>query len=212
MADPTSFPYDVWGISVSNKWKGAGMIPNFDASPLRLLDQPSIPMQIRIENGCVKSVTIPSTRRTPALSNIRTLCNLYTRFKFGLDFNYAYLGGFKGKNFEVGNYQHRVGIYVEHYDSSCVPFPVNNADDFLNLVHERGLVLPTDTPPFIKTYLSVNEVISVWAFVMQTLLRHDWADRSVIGESNLQSICADMLKILLNIMSYEELCAFLKPA
>lgn len=199
MADPIAISYDTFGNS-----------PAFDVSPLRLLDRPSLPMHIKITDGCVRSVVVLTSRKTPATRHMHILCNLYTRFKFGLEFNYAHLGGFRGRDFEAGNHHYYVGIHIEHFGPGCVPFPVNNADDFLSLVHERSLILPTDTPPFTKSYHGVNEVVSVWAFVMQTLLRHDWTNRPVFGERNLQSVYTDMIRILLNIMSYDELCAFLR--
>ena len=188
----------------------------------QLLDEPILPIEIRIDNGDIRSIQVGhksiaggSMSSATELSNLSTLhafCNLYIRYKFGLVPNFCAEGGFLGDDFEVRNagmFTGGVGLSVRMNRVEKEFRYLNSLEDFLHLAVKEGLIgliaeREQSRPGVIKDSCAY-EVLSTWANVMANLLRYDWRRFTLKTVEDTWEHYCRMQDVLLNIMSADEL-------
>ena len=217
--------------------------PNFSehvASKASLLDEPlasvvTINHQNRVD-GATRSVGVVSQRALWFNQLIgrwfHPFVNLYVRYKFGLRPNSDYhaMGGFIGHGFVASHSRDVIGFDLK---VNPVPESLEHLSDkefhshvmregLLGILEERMMEREWELQEHPAVPATVEEVVSAWVSVMETLLRYDWSRYSIdsdtwmehsgIGwaflpmdvETTWQLYC-DVQDVLVNIIPEEEL-------
>lgn len=180
-------------------------LPPHTPQKATLLDEPIVPVIVNTDRKrkMIHSIEVRVGRfNIPFLNSLHALTNLYVRYLFGLEPNYACEGGFIGKGFEVRNFLWSgVGINVRMNPLEQELKESRNIVAFL----DEMLYQKEQAQPGVLKDASAYTVLTTWALMMATLLRYNWCEEKIETTEDVWRCYCRMQDILLNIMPLEEL-------
>lgn len=224
---------DYWLLKkIYEKTGGDTKPPPLDLKPhtptkAPLLDAPIFPVDVDMDKH--GNITQTRVRRRgeplgrppvlPILPMLHAFCNLFVRYKFGLEPLFACEGGFIGRDFEARNaglFRGCCGLTVQMNQQKDTLKYVNNEADFRALASEIFIAAKDVHGERSKGVIkgaSAHQVLSVWVNLMETLLKYDWTKRKFKNtcENIYEGYCL-MQNILANVLTPDDLAAALDYA
>ena len=218
-----------WGTSVSNidYWRlkdlyeqsGGQMtppelsLPDHKPVKIKLLDKPICPVIIEQEDGIVTGVEVGNWEsgypNFPMYRTLHAFCNMFVRWKFGLSPNFVAEGGFIGADFEIRNHMMGSGLSVRSRSARDDLRGVTDLEDIKTVLMGHVLKNMLYQQEQSRSDVALKQadawnVVTVWAQIMETLLRYDWRNEPYETIEDVWRAYCTMQDVLMNLFDSEQ--------